>query len=65
MTAALEQLQSRRQTAETRLTDVRRSLEREISWFPRSQTWVLPLVAFGLGLALALRARRGEESEVR
>ncbi len=58
MKRALDQLQSRRHEAEERLADVRRSFDREIGWAPRSKAWVLPLVAFAVGLTLALARRR-------
>ncbi len=58
MERALERLRSRRLTAEARLDDVRRSFDREVGWAPRSKVWVLPLVAFAVGLTLALARRR-------
>lgn len=59
MRRAQERLQSRRLEAEARLADVRRSFDREFGWAPRSKLWVLPLVAFGVGLAVGLARRRG------
>lgn len=57
---ALARLHRSREQAETRLADVRQALDREIGWAPRKKVWVLPLVAFAFGLALAAawRSRR-------
>ena len=67
MRQAESQLESRRRQAEDRLDDVRQALGREIGWVPRGKTWVLPLVAFAFGLAVAgtkmIRRARSEKPE--
>ena len=63
---ALERVDQRvlakRQLVEDRLSDLRRSIDRETSFLPKGQGAVLPLVAFACGVALARRLfgdRRG------
>ncbi len=62
-TTAIDRLASRRQDLESRFQDLRQALDRELGWAPTSRTWVLPLVAFASGLAIAawLVARRREK----
>ncbi len=59
-TTAIDRLANSRLELETRFGDLRRAVESEIGWAPKSRTWVLPLVAFASGVALAawLVARR-------
>ena len=59
-TRAMERLESRRIELESRVGDLRRAIDREIGWAPKAKTWVLPMVAFASGVALAawLVARR-------
>lgn len=59
-------LSQQRQNVEQRLADLRRAIESELGWAPKARTWVLPLVAFacGIALAFAVRHRRsGREPE--
>ncbi len=56
---ALERLENRRQLAEHRLSDLRRSIDRQLgSLAPRGAFWVVPMVAFACGLALAMTRRK-------
>ncbi len=59
-TTAIDRLASRRQELESRFSDLRQALDRELGWAPRSKTWVLPLIGLASGVALAtwLVARR-------
>ena len=62
--AALDRLHSRRQEAESRLADLRHSLDRELgAWAPTRAVWILPMVAFACGVALALASRQRQSSE--
>lgn len=54
----MDRLDNRRRQAEQRLGDVRTALDREVGWAPRARVWILPLVAFACGLAVAGTARR-------
>ncbi len=59
---ATELLAKRRQELETRFTDLRRAVDREIGWAPKAKTWALPAMAFASGLAAAawiVARRRG------
>lgn len=53
---ALERLDDRRREAERRLDDVREALRREVGWRPE-KPWIVPLVGFACGLALAVGVR--------
>ena len=52
-TPATDRLASRRQDLESRFSDLRRSLDRELGWAPSGKTWMMPLAAFATGIALA------------
>ncbi|MEE8525365.1 MAG: hypothetical protein V3T72_15620 [Thermoanaerobaculia bacterium] len=54
----MDRLDNRRRQAEQRLTNVRAALDREVGWAPRTRVWILPLVAFACGLAVAGAGRR-------
>lgn len=54
------QLASSRQHFEQALSDLQRSLQRELGWAPRTRTWLLPVLGVGAGLALAGWLRRGK-----
>jgi hypothetical protein len=59
-------LSQHRQKVEQRLADLRSAIESEVGWAPKAKAWVLPLVAFacGIALAFAVRHRRsGREPE--
>ena len=53
----LQRVEERRHEVEQRLEVLRRSFEREVSWLPKGRGWLLPLVAFGCGVALAGRRK--------
>ncbi len=56
---AMTQLTNRRRQAEERLSDLRRSLDRELGgYLPTRGSWAVPLVAFACGVALAFAAPR-------
>jgi len=56
---AMTQLLNRRRRAEERLSDLRRSLDRELGGYvPTRGSWAVPLVAFACGVALAFAAPR-------
>jgi len=50
---ALDRLARRRRRAEDRLDELRDTLDREFGWAPTAKAWVVPLVGFATGLALA------------
>lgn len=52
-TEARAKLEASRRRLEARFTEARDTLEREVGWAPRTGVWVVPLVAFAGGLALA------------
>jgi hypothetical protein len=55
----MAQLTHRRRQAEERLSDLRRSLARELGgYLPTRGSWAVPLVAFACGVALAFAAPR-------
>ncbi len=57
--AALEELETRRREAAERLSELRRSLDRELGKLaPRKRLLAVPVVAFACGLAVALALRR-------
>ena len=62
---ALEKLHQDRRRLEGRLRDVREAIDREVGWAPRGRRWVLPLLGFaaGIALALAVRSRRRDREE--
>lgn len=37
---------------------VQKSLDRELTWFPKGEKWLLPLTAFAVGLALTRKGRK-------
>ncbi len=56
---ARDHLISSRRQVERRLSDLRRSINRELgAWAPRNKVWVIPLVAFACGMAVAMASRR-------
>ncbi len=57
---ALERLARQRRELESRVDDLRRAVSRETGWTP-GKTWIVPVVGFacGLALAMAVKARRG------
>lgn len=57
---AVERLALQRRELETRVEDLRRAVARETGWTP-GKTWIVPVVGFacGLALAMAVKARRG------
>lgn len=56
---ALERLNSNRRELEGRLSDLWRSIDREVGrWAPKGSIWAVPLVAFAVGMALALKPWR-------
>ena len=61
MSKATARLEVRRRELETRLDNLRRSLDREFGWAPAAKVWGLPLIAFACGLALGLRRARGRD----
>ena len=67
-TRALERLESRRQLAEDRLSDLRQVMDRKLGSWTRRGGWAIPLVAFACGMALAVslgrkKARRDSAEE--
>ena len=60
---AREKLHRKRLTVEERLDELRRAIGRELGWTPKTKMWIVPLMAFACGVALALAKRRGEGSE--
>ncbi len=60
---ALETLESRRQLAEHRLSDLRRQMERQLGPWTRKGMWTIPLVAFACGMALAISTGRRRRSK--
>lgn len=60
---AMTQLLKQRRQAEERLSDLRRSLDRELGGYvPTRGSWAVPLVAFACGVALAFAAPRRKPS---
>lgn len=64
MKQALARLESRRGELEHRLDGVRRALDREVGWAPSNKAWIVPLLAFGCGLALGLRRSSSRRDEL-
>ena len=62
-TRAAARLAASRLQVEAQLDDLRRSVDRELGWVPKTRPWVLPLAAFAAGLALAglVAARRKKD----
>lgn len=56
-----ERLLAKRRVVEDRLSDLRRSIDRETRFLPVGQGAVLPLVAFACGVALARRLVGGRD----
>lgn len=57
---ALARLEASRTLVESRLANVRLSLQSEVGWAPSSKSWVLLTLALSSGLALAylIKSRR-------
>lgn len=55
---ALARLEDRRRAAAARAQEVRQSIARETGFLPAGTAWMLPLVAFAAGLAVAGMLRR-------
>lgn len=57
---ALERLEEQRRALEAKVSDLRQAVTRETGWTP-GNAWLVPLLGFacGLALALAVKPRRG------
>ena len=51
-----------RRDVEYRLSRVRDSLDRETRWVPKGEKWLLPLMAFAVGLAFATKGSAPDKS---
>ncbi|MCP4659263.1 MAG: hypothetical protein GY856_27960 [bacterium] len=56
-TRALNELSQHREQVEERLTALHNALESELGWAPKAKAWVIPLMAFACGVALAFALR--------
>jgi len=57
-TRALNSLSHHREQVEQRLVELHDALESEFGWAPKAKTWVIPLMAFACGVALAFAVRQ-------
>ncbi len=57
-TRALNELGRRREQVEERLVGLHDALESEFGWAPKAKGWVIPLMAFACGVALAFALRQ-------
>lgn len=57
---AMERLEQQRRALENKVADLRLAVSRETGWTP-GNAWLVPLIGFacGLALAVAVKSRRG------
>lgn len=58
---AKRRLAQKRSTLEGALLDFRTAVSRDVGLEPKSRTWVLPLLAASVGLAIALALRKSRQ----
>ena len=53
-----EKIDAARREVAYQVKRLQTALERESTWIPKGQKWLLPLTALGVGMALAGKGRR-------